>query len=519
MAHRVSAGKGLLCGRAAAARSGLLRRTAGLSAAVLLATLGASEPHRAIAGARVETGAEITRIRVTNHKSRTIKLSRPFTQAVVGDPKIADVLPMSDTVIYIQGKKIGTTNVSIFDREKRLIAVVDIDVTIDTRYIASSIRKSVSSKGIRVSARNEQVVLTGTAKNAVDAERAVAIAKAMLPKVAVINAMRVAPAQQVMLKVRYLEVDRGAARDIGVNWYGGNRAGTSGVNTGLGNVLQGDRSIRDSSGSVIGPSAALLPLFRVAGTLASGATAQPFGLAIASLNKGARTVDLMVNMLETRGLVRTLAEPDLVALSGDTAEFQAGGEYPVPVTQASASGVPTVTIEWKEYGVKLKFTPTVLNDGIINLQIAPRVSELDYTNAVVSNSYRIPAVKTRETKTTVELRDGQSFAISGLLQDENRRDVSQVPWLGTVPILGVLFRSSSYQKRESDLVVMVTPHLVQPAAPGQELASPLDQRIPSNDIDFFLLGRLDMRKKYNDYVTAGDGIKGPYGHIVPATGR
>ena len=191
----------------------------------------------------------------------------------------------------------------------------------------------------------------------------------------------------------------------------------------------------------------------------------------------------MINALEAKGLVRRLAEPDLVALSGDTASFLAGGEFPVPVAQPAGGGV-AVTVEYKRFGVQLTFMPTVLAKGLINLRLTPTVSEIDFTNAVVENGFRIPSLVTREARTTIELRDGQSFAIAGLLQAENRRDVSQLPWIGSVPVLGALFRSSSFQQRETDLIVIETPHLVAPAVPGQRLATPFENYLPSNDVDF-----------------------------------
>jgi pilus assembly protein CpaC len=453
-------------------------------------------------GAIAETGSTVRRLTVTRNKSRTIKLDVPFDSAVVGSPEIADVLPMSDKVIYVQGKKVGTTNVSVFDKAKQLMTVIDVEVTIDTRYIAKSIQSSIESPGVRVSSADEQIVLSGTARNAVDGERAVAIAKAMAPEMSVINAMKIDQPQQVMLKVRYLEANRNAARELGVNWYGSNRNGTRGVNAGLGAPTQVGQSPNATPGG--------LPLFEAARTFASGGTSAPFSIAIASLLNSGIKLDVLVSALEKKGLVRLLAEPNLVALSGDKASFLAGGEIPVPVVQPLGS----ISVEYKPFGVQLDFEPTVVNAGIINLRIAPVVSQLDYTNAVEVQGFRIPALSKRETRTTIELRSGQSFAISGLLQAEGLRDISQVPWLGSVPVLGALFRSSSYQKRETDLVVIVTPHLVAPAAPGQELATPFDQRLPSNDRDFFLNGRMELRKKYRDYVTAGGDRKGPYGHII-----
>jgi pilus assembly protein CpaC len=226
------------------------------------------------------------------------------------------------------------------------------------------------------------------------------------------------------------------------------------------------------------------------------------------------SIDSLVTALETKGVLRRLAEPNLMALSGDAARFLAGGEFPVPVASTPGSGFTTVTIEFKKFGVELAFVPTVLSRGVINLRVEPSVSELDFTNAVQIAGTTIPALTRRDARTTVELRDGQSFAIAGLLQTRNRQDVSQLPWIGSVPVLGALFRSSSYQQQETDLVIIVTPRLVAPVAPGQTLATPLDSRLPANDVDFFLNGQMEVRKRYTDYVNSGGDIKGPYGHII-----
>jgi pilus assembly protein CpaC len=477
-----------------------------LAATAILATAAPAPASAQKTDLLSYNGEAVRSVTVAHHKSRTVKLDMPFHTAVVGAPEIADVLPMSETVIYIQGKRVGTTNVSVFDKEKQLITVIDVEVTIDAEHIAESIQSSIESPGIRVASANDQVVLSGTAKDATDAERAVSIAKAMAPTAAVINAMKVSQPQQVMLKVRYLEVNRKAAREIGVNWYGANQRGDRGINTGIGGQ------------EAAGANPLNLPLFDAARTFASGGTNEPFSVAVANILNNGVTLDVMISALEKKGLVRLLAEPNLVALSGDKASFFAGGEIPVPIIQPSSGPEPLITIEYKKFGVELSFQPTVLSAGLINLSMAPSVSELDFANAVVVQGLQIPALSTRATKTTVELRSGQSFAVSGLLQSEGLRDISQVPWLGSVPVLGALFRSSSYQHRETDLVVIVTPHLVAPAAPGQQLVSPLDQRIPPNDVDFFLNGRMDLRKRYRDYVASGGEIKGPYGHILDGGG-
>ena len=235
------------------------------------------------------------------------------------------------------------------------------------------------------------------------------------------------------------------------------------------------------------------------------------------INTHGLQIDALISALEEKGLVKTLAEPDLVALSGETAKFLAGGEIAVPVVQpGSGGGTPTVTIEWKNYGVGLAFTPTVLNKGIINLRLDPSVSELDTAHAILVNGSLIPGIIDREVHTSVELRDGQSFAIAGLLQAQSNNDISQIPWLGNVPVLGALFRSTSYQKQETDLVVIVSPHLVRPVRPGQHLATPFDTTLPANDIDLFLMGDTERQKRYTDYVASGEGLTGPYGHILQA---
>jgi pilus assembly protein CpaC len=240
----------------------------------------------------------------------------------------------------------------------------------------------------------------------------------------------------------------------------------------------------------------------------------PFGTVLAQIVNNGTRIDTLVTALETKGLLRRLAEPNLVALSGETASFEAGGQIPVPIAVTSGIGIATPTIEYKDFGVLLKFRPTVLDKGVINLSINPEVSELDFTNAVTISGTTIPALTRRTATTTVELRDGQSFAIAGLLQTDNLRNISQVPWLGSVPVLGTLFRSSGFQKDETDLVIIVTPHLVKPAAPGERLATPFDNTVPSNDVDFFLLGEMERRKQFNEFVTSGGNVSGPYGDMI-----
>jgi pilus assembly protein CpaC len=217
-----------------------------------------------------------------------------------------------------------------------------------------------------------------------------------------------------------------------------------------------------------------------------------------------------INALEQRGLARSLAEPNLTALSGDTASFLAGGEYPIPVS----AGNNTVSVDYKRYGVGLAFTPTVLRDGLINLKVEPEVSQIDPNNSISLGAGlpAVPALIVRRASTTLELRDGQSFVIGGLLQNVSKSQQDQIPWLGDVPVLGQLFASRTYQKNESDLVIIVTPRLVRPARPGDPLKTPLDNTLPANDADFFLAGKAEIPRAKERAVT---GAERPFsGHIL-----
>ena len=486
------------------------KRRPGLVFTMLLAILAVfgAQPPIAVQAQNAHSwksdGDRVRHVVITVYKSKTFQLDQPFSTAVVGSPEIADALPMSDRSLYVQGKKVGTTNVSVFDSMMRLMGVLDVEVTLDTGSLQEKIRQSTGSRSIRVSSSDGQIVLSGEARDAVQAERAVTIARALAPN-GVVNAMSVARSQQVLLKVSFLEASRDAGRALGVSWFAANRSGTQVVNTGQGGLAKGTDGTPKATPSGI-------PLIQTAGTLVGNGS--PFGVVLANLVNGGTNIDILVTALETKGLIRRLAEPNLMALSGDTAQFLAGGEFPVPIAAAAASGLVTPTIEYKPFGVRLSFTPTVLQKGLINLRIAPEVSELDFTNAVQISGTIVPSLIKRDAVTTIELRDGQSFAIAGLLQANDLRLRSQIPWLGSVPVLGALFSSMDYQKHETDLVIIVTPHLVQPAAPGQRLATPLDQRLPSNDADFFLMGQSEVRKSYSDYVTSGGEVQGPYGHMI-----
>ncbi|MCK1736798.1 type II and III secretion system protein family protein [Bradyrhizobium sp. 138] len=475
---------------------------------------------------------DVQRVKLVVNKSRTFKVDTAFATIVAGSSDIVDVKSLSDHLIYVQGKRTGTTNVILFDNSMKQIGILDVEVTIDTGNLQQNIQSSTGARGIRVSASEGQVVLSGMAIDAIAAERAMSIAKGTAPEGSVVNAMSVAAPQQVMLEVRFLEVSREAGRNLGVNLYAANANGTNVGNSGLGGAtsatgrrpIGGINTVQNPTGNAGGTPVGAsptgsLPILGTLGTLAGtagGIAPAPFGSLLTSVirTSSGGSVDLLISALETKGLARRLAEPNLTTLSGDAARFLAGGEFPVPIPTQTTNGFPTITIDYKKFGVELAFVPTVLSRGVINLRVEPSVSELDFANAVTIQGTTVPALTRRDARTTVELRDGQSFAIAGLLQTRNRQDVSQLPWIGSVPVIGSLFSSKSYQQEETDLVIIVTPRLVAPAAPGQQLASPLDSRLPANDVDFFLNGQMEVRKRYHDYVNSGGEVKGPYGHII-----
>jgi len=433
----------------------------------------------------------VRHIVVTVNKSRTLRFSQPFSTAVVGATEFADVLPMTDTTLYVQGKKAGTTNVSVFGPTKQLVEVVDLEITPDVGSLRGRIEASTGSRGISVGVVNGKIVLGGVAADAVAAARAIDVAKALLPDGDVVNAMKVAPSQQVMLKVRILEVDRDIDRDLGVNWSGG-----------------GKTRFATGTGTVGVPASGTFP-----GASASDA---PFGTVLANIvNTHGIDIDVLLTALEGRSLVKSLAEPNLVTLTGTQASFLVGGQIPVPTVQPGASGgAPTVSVQYQPFGVQLKFTPTVLEDGLVDMRLDPAVTAVAPTGAVLVNGTTIPQLTDREAHATVELRDGQSFALAGLLQADDNQAFSQLPYIGSIPILGALFRSESYQKAETELVIIVTPHLVRPSPPNEHLATPFDETLQANDVDFFLMGATERKKKYNDYVTSGGDLKGPYGYLL-----
>jgi pilus assembly protein CpaC len=445
-------------------------------AATLLCLIG--DAHAQPREIQIAGSNRTVMLSVTIGKSQDVRTDTSFVDVTVGDPNVADVNPLTDHSISILGKKIGTTRVSVYAENKKLVGIFDIEVTYDISRLTNELRRRFPGSHIRASAVNGRIMLSGDVPDAVTLDKAVTIARQFGPEI--INTVSVLQPQQVMLEVRFIELSRNAGRDLGFQW---NRFGKQSVIN-------------------IGNGTSALPISQAAQTAAgvlSGGV--PFGFAIAPFVGGGATTDMLINALEQKGVARSLAEPNLVALSGDTASFLAGGEYPIPVSGSFGQ----VSVDYKKYGVGLAFTPTVLNDGIINLKIEPEVSQIDTAHTVtVSAGISVPALVVRRASTTVELRDGQSFAIGGLLQNNTNNQIDQLPWVGSVPVLGALFSSKSYQKNETDLVIIVTPHLIRPARPGDVIATPSDNTLPPNDVDFFLLGKNEVTRDYARALTPAE---------------
>jgi pilus assembly protein CpaC len=455
-----------------------------LAAALMLALAPAVHAQQSVALAGpVHTAT----IRVTVGKTEDVRTDQGFANITVGDPDIADVSPLTDHSLSILGKKIGTTRVTVYDADHKPVGIFDIEVSYDISRLAAEI-DHFTGGGIKVSSINGRILLSGTSPDAATLDKAVQIASQFGPDP--INTVQVAQPQQIELEVRFIEVDRNAGQDLGVQW---NAFGNSVLaNTGSG-LPASQLPITAPGGSFqqpgvtvggpnISPSSATISPVVSAGVLSGAA---PFGFLVGQLTN---KLQVEVNALETKGAARLLAEPNLVTLSGETASFLAGGQIPIP--EVGATGTPS--FGFQPYGVGLSFTPTVLRNGVINLIVKPEVSEIDTAHAVTVAGTTVPALTTRKASTTLELRDGQSFMLGGLLQSDGNNTIDQLPWAGDLPVLGALFRSTDYQKNETDLVILVTPHIVRPMTPTDTVHTPFDSSLPPNDVDLFLMGDTEV---------------------------
>jgi pilus assembly protein CpaC len=430
-----------------------------------------------------------TSVEIPLNKSQVVSADRPIAKALVGNSEIADVVPLTDRSIYVLGKKMGTTSLTLYDNGGRVLSILDISVGPDVIALEEQLRQVVPNETINARISNRSIVLTGLVNSAGAADRANQLAKAYIDEKEggrVINLISMGSSQQVMVEVRFAEVRRQVGKEIGVKLSGQSRNGSFNGITGSGSgyfpgVAGTTEQTFDAAGNLLGSTTkgTILPF------LSSVPIADSFGVFRQQVGLGNLSINAMLNALESRDLAKTLAQPTLIALSGEKASFLAGGEFPVPVRQDVNGGL---TVEFKPFGISLSFTPTVLGDKTISMIVEPEVSAIDPQASLKLNDIIIPGLRTRRANTTLELRDGESFAIAGLLSKDFETTVEQVPLLGSIPILGALFRSSSYRKGETELLIVVTPRLVQPIKPEQ-VRLPTDRVLDPRETDTFLLGQ------------------------------
>jgi pilus assembly protein CpaC len=432
---------------------------------------------------KIESAKHGGELVVAKNKSEVIHIDVPYTDLLVGNSKIADVIALTDRSVYVLGKELGATSLMIYGSKKRLISILNIVVSRDVEGLKTRLHDVFPDEKIEVRNAAASLLLSGTVSSSSKLSRILAIAKQYAPEPAeVVNGLTVKGSQQVMLAVRFAEVARTVVKELGLN------ASLTGKNF---DIKAGD-------------------------ALFQGFAATSFITGILGpITFGSTTFTSLFDALESKGLVKTLAEPNLIALSGDTATFLAGGEFPVPVAQNLANGGTTITVEFKPFGVSLAFTPTVMEGGLINVVVAPEVSRIDPNNSTTISGFVIKGLATRRARTTVELLHGQSFAIAGMIQTDFEDTIRQVPGINEVPILGALFRSTNFKRNETELIIIVTPYLVKPAEPGT-LSDPTAKIALPSDADMILFGRTDApganNARFN--LQGAGGVEGQYGHIL-----
>jgi pilus assembly protein CpaC len=422
-----------------------------------LAVLAASLAALPAGGAEIVATAATT-LQLEANRGRLVRLERAAATVFIANPDIADIQVKSPTLIYLMGKKAGQTTLFAVDAAEVVLANIEISVTHNLERLRKAVRDLHPEADIQVNSIDGAIIIDGIVDSAATAEnvRRVAVSFAGTPE-AVINRLAVTAPSQVNLRVRVAEVSRDIDKQLGINW--------------------------NAIGSIGGLSIGLV----TANPFAANVTTQTLSLG-ANLGKN-WDLNAVVDAMEGEGLVKVLAEPNLTALSGETASFLAGGEFPILVPDSDGR----VTIQFKMFGVSLAFTPTLTGGERINLHVRPEVSQLSNTNSVTLGSFEIPSLVTRRAETTVELGSGQSFAIAGLLQNNVTHNINKFPGLGDIPVLGSLFRSDRFQREESELVILVTPYIVQPTAKAKLLAAPTDGFQPPDDKQRYLYGGTHRR--------------------------
>jgi pilus assembly protein CpaC len=420
----------------------------------------------------VTTGLEQNgNLRLMVNKSVTLTTSRPYKRLSIGQPDIADVNGIGPTRILVNGKKAGSTQIIVWDEQDNS-QMIDVQVQANMSALRELYARLLPTSKIDIVDNEGTIALTGRVPDLEAADQAQQLASGYATKV--LNLLEVSGGQQVMLQVRFAEVSRSVSSQLGVNL---------GITDG--NAIFGSNIGQVSPLSLIDPTAnaggAGHPIL---GVPSPGPAVTAFGRGVI----GMTAFDVFVDALRRNSLLRVLAEPNLVALSGQQGSFLAGGDFPIPIVQntGGSSGSAAITVENREFGVRLLFTPVVLGGGKIRLKLEPEVSDVDFTNAVLSGGFRIPGRRTRRLSTTVELYEGQTFAVAGLMDNRVDSNKDVTPVLGDLPVIGALFRSVRYTRNDTELVVMVTPRLVSGMNPGEVPALPGEKWLHPSEADLFL---------------------------------
>lgn len=430
---------------------------------------------------RVVEGATTASLRVPMNRAVVVESDLLFAELSVANPAIADIATLSERTIYVLGRTPGRTTLTLLGADGTLIANVEVQVIPDVAELRERLRDILPGEPVEVRTANDGIVLSGTVSSGRVVDRAMELAdRYAVGRIS--NLMLVGGSQQVMLQVRFAEMERTVRQEL---------------STSLGLTATGG-----DFGGALGSGTSGVTTFGT-GSIPAGLDGRNGALGVSFSGSGMQ-LSILLEALESNGMVRTLAEPNLTALSGQTAEFLAGGEYPIP-TESESGGT---TIQFRPFGVSMDFTPTVVDGDIINLALNTEISSIGEVLAGTTS----PSLNTRSASTTVELRDGESFAIAGLLQDDFRNSVGQVPWLGDLPVLGALFRSASYQRRQSELVIIVTAHLVSPVR-GEALTLPTDRVAIPTERELFLLGNVVGSSGPAGDVAQQD-FSGSYGYVM-----
>lgn len=429
-------------------------------------------------------------IQLSTNQGKLIRLPRAANAVFIADTSIADVSVRSPRLVYLFAKGMGETTLYALDGRDQVIVAQRVIIAPNLDRVKDMFRQLSPNSPVNVTSVGDKLLLTGTVATTDLADEFVGVAEAAAGGAGnVINRIRVASPNQVNIRVKIAEVSRTINKRIGFNW---ELIGQATSNWALGFAVGGD-IIRQGA-------AFILPDDNV-------------DRVVSSFNNGTVAVDTVLDLLDDEGLITTLAEPNLTAMSGETASFLAGGEFPIPIAQSDG----VTTVQFRNFGIGLSFTPTILGSDRINLKVRPEVSQLSSAGSIQANGFNIPSLTTRRADTTVELGSGQSFAIAGLLENTTNQSLSDVPGVKEIPILGALFRSDTFNRNESELMIVVTPYIVRPVSSRMPL--PTDNFVPPKDLERFLLGQTHVQQPAPKSTGPLDrsgrpGVTGPAGFVL-----